>query len=203
MRTGTVERNTKETRIRVAVDLDGNGSYAVHTGVGFLDHMLEQLSRHSLIDIELEAEGDLHIDAHHTTEDSAHRARPGGGPGAGRPQGHHPLRFGPDPDGRDADPRRHRSVEPALSGVEGDDPAPASWATWTPNCSRNGSRPSPRRRAPPCMSKRSTARTATISSKSCFKGLARALRQAVADRSAQGDAGGALDQGDAGRSALP
>jgi imidazoleglycerol-phosphate dehydratase len=71
MRTATVERNTKETRIRATVALDGNGSYAVKTGIGFLDHMLEQLSRHSLIDLKLEAEGDLHIDAHHTTEDSA------------------------------------------------------------------------------------------------------------------------------------
>ncbi len=71
MRQATIERNTKETRIRVAVDLDGNGTYAIGTGIGFLDHMLEQLSRHSLIDIDLKAEGDLHIDGHHTTEDSA------------------------------------------------------------------------------------------------------------------------------------
>jgi len=71
MRTATVERNTKETRIRATVDLDGNGSYAVRTGIGFLDHMIEQVSRHSLIDIKLEVEGDLHIDGHHTTEDSA------------------------------------------------------------------------------------------------------------------------------------
>lgn len=61
---------TKETRIRVSVNLDGTGIYKVSTGVGFLDHMLEQLSRHSLIDLEVEAEGDLHIDFHHTTEDS-------------------------------------------------------------------------------------------------------------------------------------
>jgi len=71
MRTATVERNTKETRIRATVDLDGNGSYAVKTGIGFLDHMLEQLSRHSLIDLKIEVQGDLHIDGHHTTEDSA------------------------------------------------------------------------------------------------------------------------------------
>jgi imidazoleglycerol-phosphate dehydratase len=70
MRTATVERNTKETKIRAAVNLDGAGSYAVHTGIGFLDHMLEQLSRHGLIDIDLKVEGDLHIDGHHTTEDS-------------------------------------------------------------------------------------------------------------------------------------
>ena len=69
-RIATIERSTKETRIRARVDLDGTGAYTVKTGVGFLDHMLEQLARHSLIDIELEAEGDLHIDFHHTAEDS-------------------------------------------------------------------------------------------------------------------------------------
>ena len=71
MRTATVTRNTSETRIAVSVDLDGTGAYRVQTGIGFLDHMLEQLSRHSLIDIDLAVEGDLHIDQHHTTEDSA------------------------------------------------------------------------------------------------------------------------------------
>jgi imidazoleglycerol-phosphate dehydratase len=69
-RTASVSRVTKETRIDVAIDLDGSGQYEIATGIGFLDHMLEQLSRHSLIDIRLKAEGDLHIDAHHTTEDS-------------------------------------------------------------------------------------------------------------------------------------
>lgn len=69
-RRAVVERTTKETRIRVAVDLDGTGIYKVSTGIGFLDHMLEQLSRHSLIDLEVEAVGDLHIDFHHTTEDT-------------------------------------------------------------------------------------------------------------------------------------
>ncbi|MEX1147362.1 MAG: imidazoleglycerol-phosphate dehydratase HisB [Sphingomonadales bacterium] len=70
MRQATVERKTKETQIRATVNLDGSGRYEVSTGIGFLDHMLEQLSRHSLIDITLEAKGDLHIDYHHTTEDS-------------------------------------------------------------------------------------------------------------------------------------
>ncbi|WP_420345901.1 imidazoleglycerol-phosphate dehydratase HisB [Pelagibius sp.] len=70
MRKATVDRNTKETRISASVNLDGSGSYEIATGIGFLDHMLEQLSRHSLIDITLKAEGDLHIDGHHTTEDS-------------------------------------------------------------------------------------------------------------------------------------
>ena len=70
MRKASVERSTTETRIRVEVNLDGTGVYKVSTGIGFLDHMLEQLSRHSLIDITVEAKGDLHIDAHHTTEDT-------------------------------------------------------------------------------------------------------------------------------------
>ncbi len=70
MREASVERNTKETRIKATVRLDGTGQYDVATGIGFLDHMLEQLSRHSLLDITLKAEGDLHIDFHHTTEDT-------------------------------------------------------------------------------------------------------------------------------------
>jgi imidazoleglycerol-phosphate dehydratase len=69
-RRATIERGTKETSISASVDLDGTGAYAVETGVGFLDHMIEQLARHSLIDITLTAKGDLHIDQHHTTEDS-------------------------------------------------------------------------------------------------------------------------------------
>jgi len=69
MRKATVERKTKETSVKVSVNLDGTGAFRVATGIGFLDHMLEQLSRHSLIDLEVEAKGDLHIDYHHTTED--------------------------------------------------------------------------------------------------------------------------------------
>lgn len=71
MRTATIARRTSETRIDVTVDLDGAGDYEVSTGIGFLDHMIEQLSRHSLIDISVKVDGDLHIDQHHTTEDSA------------------------------------------------------------------------------------------------------------------------------------
>lgn len=70
MRRASVERNTKETQIRVELNVDGTGQYDVSTGIGFLDHMLEQLSRHSLMDLTLKAEGDLHIDYHHTTEDT-------------------------------------------------------------------------------------------------------------------------------------
>jgi imidazoleglycerol-phosphate dehydratase len=69
-RRATITRRTKETAITASVDLDGTGAYEIATGVGFLDHMIEQLARHSLIDITLKAKGDLHIDQHHTTEDS-------------------------------------------------------------------------------------------------------------------------------------
>jgi imidazoleglycerol-phosphate dehydratase len=68
-RQATIERSTKETKIKAGVDLDGTGACDIATGIGFLDHMLEQLARHSLIDIALKAKGDLHIDFHHTTED--------------------------------------------------------------------------------------------------------------------------------------
>ncbi len=70
MRKARVERNTNETQIMVELNLDGTGIYDVETGVGFLDHMLEQLSRHSLMDLKVRAKGDLHIDFHHTTEDT-------------------------------------------------------------------------------------------------------------------------------------
>ena len=69
MRKATVKRKTKETDISVAVDLDGTGNARILTGVGFFDHMLEQVARHSLIDITISAKGDLHIDQHHTVED--------------------------------------------------------------------------------------------------------------------------------------
>lgn len=70
MRSASVERKTKETSITAQLQLDGTGSYEITTGIGFLDHMLEQLSRHSLMDLTVKAEGDLHIDGHHTTEDT-------------------------------------------------------------------------------------------------------------------------------------
>ena len=71
MRTAKFERNTKETKIKVEINLDGTGKYKIDTGIGFLNHMIEQLSHHSLVDINLEVKGDLHVDFHHTTEDSA------------------------------------------------------------------------------------------------------------------------------------
>jgi imidazoleglycerol-phosphate dehydratase len=70
MRTATLERATSETKVAVTVDLDGSGRYDVATGIGFLDHMLAQLARHGLFDLTVKADGDLHIDSHHTTEDA-------------------------------------------------------------------------------------------------------------------------------------
>ncbi len=70
MRKAEIARSTTETSIKAAINLDGTGAYAVKTGVGFFDHMMEQLARHSLIDIEITAKGDLHIDDHHTVEDA-------------------------------------------------------------------------------------------------------------------------------------
>lgn len=68
-RTAEVTRSTRETRIRVRVDLDGTGRVSARTGIGFFDHMLDQIARHGMIDLDIEAQGDLHIDAHHTVED--------------------------------------------------------------------------------------------------------------------------------------
>src|SRR5512133_134589 len=68
-RTAEITRNTNETQIRVAINLDGSGKQKLNTGVPFLDHMLDQIARHGLIDLDIEAKGDLHIDAHHTVED--------------------------------------------------------------------------------------------------------------------------------------
>tara|TARA_Y100000588_G_C14152620_1_gene881212 strand:- start:551 stop:1162 length:612 start_codon:yes stop_codon:yes gene_type:complete len=70
-RKAQIQRATNETSVAVSLDLDGVGNYQISTGIGFLDHMLEQLSRHSLIDLQVEAQGDLHIDYHHTNEDVA------------------------------------------------------------------------------------------------------------------------------------
>lgn len=69
-RTGEIRRTTKETDLHVQVDLDGRGAATVHTGIGFFDHMLEALARHALVDLTIEAQGDLHVDGHHTVEDT-------------------------------------------------------------------------------------------------------------------------------------
>ena len=70
MRTAMIERKTRETEIMVSLDLDGTGDYDIDTGIGFLDHMLEGFARHAMLDLKVRAQGDLHIDFHHTTEDT-------------------------------------------------------------------------------------------------------------------------------------
>ena len=82
-RQASVERNTLETQIQVKLNLDGSGACNLDTGVPFLEHMLEQVARHGLIDIEIKAKGDLHIDAHHTVEDIGITHRSGHQPGGG------------------------------------------------------------------------------------------------------------------------
>ena len=102
MRKGAITRKTKETSIEVGLDLDGSGLADVTTGVGFFDHMLDQLARHSLIDIKIRAEGDRHIDDHHTVEDVGIALGQALGESAWRQAGLDPLRRLPAADGRDA-----------------------------------------------------------------------------------------------------
>ena len=132
-RTATVKRRTKETKISATVDLDGTGAYDVSTGVGFLDHMIEQLARHSLIDIALKAEGDLHIDQHHTVEDSGIVLGQALAEALGDKAGI--TRYG----------------------------ACYLPMRWTPNCFASGSRPSPSTQGSRCTWRLSTARIVTIS----------------------------------------
>ena len=91
MRKASVSRKTNETDIDVSVNLDGTGRHDVDTGIGFLDHMLEQLSRHSLVDLTVRAKGDLHIDFHHTTEDTGIVIGQAVREALGRSEGYHPL----------------------------------------------------------------------------------------------------------------
>ncbi len=102
----TIRRKTKETEIEVAIDLDGTGASNVATGIGFLDHMLDLLARHSRIDITVKANGDLHVDQHHTTEDVGIALGQAVKQALGNMTGHHPLCERPYADGRDADARR-------------------------------------------------------------------------------------------------
>ena len=119
MRSGKIERNTSETRVSVAVDLDGAGNAHISTGVGFFDHMLDQIARHAPLDLELTAKGDLHIDAHHTVEDVGIAFGQAVDRGARRPQGHHPLWRRACAARRGVDPRRRGYFRSALSRLRG------------------------------------------------------------------------------------
>ena len=156
-------RKTKETEITANVDLDGTGAYDIATGIGFLDHMLEQLARHGLIDIKLEAKGDLHIDFHHTAEDS------------GIVLGQAIAKALGDKSGITRYADVHLPMDETLTRVAVDVSgrpyliwkvdvlARRSSATWTPSCSASGSRRSRRTPASRCTSRTSTARTTTTS----------------------------------------
>ncbi len=114
MRTGRIERNTAETKILVEVDLDGTGTYDVATGIGFLDHMVEQVAKHSLIDVTMKVDGDLHVDQHHTTEDSALALGQALAQALGDKAGHRALRPCLFADGRDAGARGAGHFGPPL-----------------------------------------------------------------------------------------
>ena len=119
MRKAEVSRTTAETALSVTLDLDGTGRHDNATGVGFFDHMLDQLARHALIDLETRATGDLHIDDHHTVEDVGIALGRALARGARRQARHPPLRRLPPRDGRGAGPRRARPLGPAVPGLEG------------------------------------------------------------------------------------
>ena len=103
------------------------------TGIGFLDHMIEQFARHSLIDLELKVDGDLHVDQHHTTEDSAIALGQGDTGGARRQGRNRALRSGLFADGRDAEPRGARHIGPQLAVVERPGSRRRNWASSIPS----------------------------------------------------------------------
>ena len=140
MRKGAVSRKTNETSIEVEVDLDGSGVAKIATGVGFFDHMLDQLARHSLVDMNIRAEGDLHIDDHHTVEDVGIALGQALRQALGDKRGVCPLRRLPAADGRDADPRRDRRLRATVPRVSGGLPDAedrrASTSSWCASSSR-------------------------------------------------------------------
>ena len=111
MRQATVERKTRETAIKVTVGLDGAGLSSIESGVGFFNHMLDQLARHGLIDIDLKADGDLHIDDHHTVEDCGIVLGKAVAKSFRRAQRNSPLWRGLRTNGRDACSLRNRSFQ--------------------------------------------------------------------------------------------
>jgi len=161
MREASVSRSTKETSIDVTVNLDGTGQYTVNTGIGFLDHMLEQLSRHSLVDLTVEAKGDLHIDFHHTTEDVGICV----GEAVAEALGD---RTGITRYGSAVIPMDETLTEVAIDLsnrpylIWKADFSKPKLATWIRNCSKNGSRLLPRRRVRPCMCRTSMVKTIII-----------------------------------------
>ena len=138
-REASIERNTNETQISVRVNLDGTGQYNVSTGIGFLDHMLEQLSRHSLMDLDVKAVGDLHIDFHHTTEDTGIAIGKAVGRALGDRKGIRRWRLWMKP------ARGWRwTLQTGLIWSGGSNLPGKSLVIWIPSCSGSGFRPLPR-----------------------------------------------------------
>ena len=168
----------------------------IETGIGFLDHMLEQVARHGLIDLTIARQGrPPHRPAPHD-RGCRHRARPGAPPGARRARRHHPLCRRAPADGRGADARRDRHLRPALSRLEGRASRATRSASSTPSSCASSSRRSPRTPGSRSTSRRSTARTTTTSPRPASRRVARALRAAVAIDPRAGRPR-ALDQGSA------
>lgn len=111
-RTAKISRQTKETKVKISLDLDGSGKTVAETGVGFFDHMLDLLGRHSLIDLSIEAQGDLKVDAHHTVEDVGIVLGQTLEKALGEKRGIQRLRLGYRPNGRNPRPGRHRPLRP-------------------------------------------------------------------------------------------
>ena len=132
MRSAAITRKTKETEISVSVLLDGAGVADIETGVGFFDHMLDQVARHSLIDLTVRVEGRPAYRPAPHRRGCRHRARPGARQGARRQARRRALRRLPAADGRDVDPRRARPVGAPVSGVQRQLPQPRRSASSTP-----------------------------------------------------------------------
>ena len=179
MRKATVKRKTKETDVEVAVDLDGAGRSSIATGIGFLDHMLDLLARHSLIDITVKAKGDLHIDHHHTTEDVGIALGQAVKQALGDMKGITRYANVRCADGRGADPRRHRHFRAAVSGVQGG--VRARQGRRVRHRTGAGMVPGFRQNAGITLHVETLYGTNDHHiAETCFKGLARALRAAVA-----------------------
>ena len=142
MRKGAVSRKTSETAIDVSVDLDGSGKSDIATGVGFFDHMLDQLARHSLIDMTVRAKGDLHIDDHHTVEDVGIALGQALRQALGDKRGITRYADVPAADGRDADPRRASTSPAGRSWFPDDVPDRQDRRPSTPSWCASSSRPS-------------------------------------------------------------
>ena len=180
MRKGAITRKTKETSIEVGLDLDGSGVADVATGVGFFDHMLDQLARHSLIDITVRAEGDRHIDDHHTVEDVGIALGQALAKALGDKRGLDPLRRLPAADGRNADPGRARRVGPAVPGLSDRIPDREDRRLSTPQLVREFFQAFAGNAGLTLHIETLYGVNSHHIAESCFKGVARALRGAVA-----------------------